>query len=110
MTATTAGSTWWKAFPRSVVFFTLAYLLLAVAGTVWTGNREFLLYLAVMLVLIAAVAALHVRVGFSRGVLWGLSLWGLAHMAGGLVPVPTSWPIAGETRVLYSLWIIPGYL
>lgn len=44
------------------------------------------------------------------GVLWGLSLWGLLHMAGGLVPVPASWPIHGDIRVLYSWWLIPGWL
>jgi hypothetical protein len=44
-------------------------------------------YLATMLVLIAAVATVHVRVGLSRGVLWILCAWGFAHMAGGLVAV-----------------------
>jgi hypothetical protein len=42
--------------------------------------------------------------------MWGLALWGLAHMAGGLVPVPVSWPIHGNVRVLYSLWLIPDRL
>lgn len=42
--------------------------------------------------------------------LWALSLWGLLHMAGGLVPVPASWPIDGDIRVLYSLWLIPDRL
>jgi hypothetical protein len=31
-------------------------------------------------------------------------------MAGGLVAVPENWPINGDMRVLYSLWIIPDYL
>jgi hypothetical protein len=53
---------------------------------------------------------MHRRVDFSRGVLWALSLWGLAHMAGGLLPVPTSWAIDGAQPVLYSLWIIPDRL
>jgi hypothetical protein len=43
-------------------------------------------------------------------VIWGLSLWGLAHMAGGLIPVPADWPIDAGSRVLYSLWLIPNYL
>jgi hypothetical protein len=102
--------TFWSRFPPGVVVFTLLYLLLAGIGAVWTGNREFLFYLAVMVVLIAAVTVLHSRVGLSRGVLWGLSIWGLAHMAGGLVLVPESWPIDGSSRVLYSWWIIPQLL
>jgi hypothetical protein len=31
-------------------------------------------------------------------------------MAGGLLPLPAAWPIDGGSRVLYSLWLIPGYL
>jgi hypothetical protein len=31
-------------------------------------------------------------------------------MAGGLIAVPESWPINGEHRVLYSLWLIPDVL
>jgi hypothetical protein len=29
-------------------------------------------------------------------------------MLGGLLPIPASWPIAGEKHVLYSLWLIPN--
>lgn len=29
---------------------------------------------------------------------------------GGLVTVPEGWPVNGEIRVLYSLWLIPGRL
>lgn len=97
-------------FPRSVVAFTGVYLSIAILGAVLTGNREFLFYIVVMAVLIGVVTAVHRRVVFSNGVLWGLSLWGLAHMAGGLVPVPESWTIQGTMRVLYSWWVIPGLL
>jgi hypothetical protein len=31
-------------------------------------------------------------------------------MAGGLVAVPEAWPINGDIRVLYSLWLIPERL
>lgn len=99
-----------KRIPRDVILFTTVYLGLAVIGILVTGNREFLFYILVMSILLAAVTAVHLRVGFSRGVLWGLSFWGLAHMAGGLVPVPANWPINGNIRVLYSWWLIPGLL
>lgn len=90
--------------------FTAVYMLAAVAGAVTSGNREFVFYIGVMLVLITAVGFMHRRIGFSPAVLWGLSVWGLAHMAGGLLPVPESWPINGENRVLYSLWLVPDRL
>jgi uncharacterized membrane protein YjdF len=73
-------------------------------------NPEFLFYIGAMLVLVAVVALAHRRVGFTPAVLWGLSIWGLLHMAGGLVPVPDDWPINGNVRVLYSWWIIPDRL
>ena len=95
---------------RPVGAFTVAYLLPAIIGALRTHNGEFIFYIAVMLVLMAAVAIVHRRVGLSRTALWGLSLWGLAHMAGGLVGVPDSWPINGDKRVLYSLWLIPDRL
>ncbi|MBI2824180.1 MAG: DUF2238 domain-containing protein [Planctomycetia bacterium] len=90
--------------------FTLLYLAIAVV-TAWTiGNAEFAIYIGVMFLLIALVGLVHWRIGLSTPVLWGLSLWGLAHMCGGLVRVPESWPIEGENHVLYSLWLIPGRL
>lgn len=97
-------------WPRGVVGFTLAYMAASIVAAIATGNREFVFYIVVMGILLGAVAAVHRRVGYSRLVLWGLSLWGLAHMAGGMVPVPASWPIHGEHRVLYSWWLIPNTL
>lgn len=93
-----------------VVVFTVAYMAAAVVAAIVTGNAEFVFYIAVMLVLIASVWTLRQRLGLNHAALWALSVWGLAHMAGGLMPVPRGWPINGEIRVLYSLWFIPGYL
>lgn len=99
----------WRAL-RGVAISMTAALVAAGVGAVVTGNGEFLFYIGVLLVLMGAIAALHRRVGLPQGLLWGLAAWGLLHLAGGLVPVPASWPIAGEMRVLYSWWLIPGYL
>ena len=63
-----------------------------------------------MLVLVYVVWAVHRSVQLSQTVIWALSFWGLAHMAGGLVIVPESWPIDSGSRVLYSLWLVPDYL
>ncbi len=94
----------------ALLIFNATYLLAATFVAASRRNGEFAFYLVVMLLLGAAVIAVHRRVHLSLGVLWGLSLWGLAHMAGGLVPVPDGWPINGDVRVLYSLWLIPDYL
>lgn len=96
--------------PMAVIGCTAAYLLAAVLGAVFGGNREFFFYIAVMLVLIALIGVLHRRVGLPTAMLWALSFWGLLHMAGGLVPLPPGWPYEGDQGVFYSLWLIPDRL
>ncbi len=90
--------------------FTLGYMGLSLLTAISGRNQEFLFYFVVMLLLIAATVALHLRVGLHLGALWGLSAWGAAHMAGGLAPIPESWPSVGDSHVLYNMWLIPGLL
>jgi len=91
-----------------VVWFTVIYTAIGAIASIRTGNYEFVLYVAVLGVLLAIVTTIHLKIRFYITTLWGLSLWGLAHMAGGLMPVPSSWPTAGEGNVLYNLWLIPN--
>ena len=93
-----------------VAAFTGLYMAVWLAATIILRNQEFVFYFAVMCVLIVVVGGVHWRVRLHIGALWGLSFWGLAHMAGGLMPVPPSWPIHGETYVLYNWWLVPGVL
>ena len=93
-----------------VGLFTIAYLLIATIFAVQTFNREFILYIGVMVVLALGVIALHRTVTLSQRVLWGLSIWGILHMVGGLVRVPAGWPTAGSKPVFYSWWLIPDVL
>lgn len=93
-----------------VVLFNAAYMAAAVTGSVVQGNREFIFYIVVMLVLIAVMSVVHRRVRLTTPLLWAFSLWGLAHMAGGLCPLPAGWPYNGDQAVLYSLWLIPERL
>jgi uncharacterized membrane protein YjdF len=95
---------------RRVLWFTLAYLGIACPYALFSGNHEFVLYIAVVLIIIPVIGVVHARVTLTTSLLWAFSVWGLLHMLGGLVPVPEGWPIHGENRVLYSLWIIPGRL
>lgn len=93
-----------------LILFTASYMLAAVAAAVLSGNGEFVFYIVVMIILIFAISIVHRRMSLTNGQLWALSVWGLLHMAGGLVPMPESWPVNGPIRVLYSLWLIPGLL
>ncbi|MFT5467050.1 MAG: putative membrane protein YjdF [Verrucomicrobiales bacterium] len=85
-------------------------MLAAVAGAAIQQNREFVFYIVVMVVLIAVIAFVNWRAQLPNGILWGLSIWGLLHMAGGLIPLPEGWPYHGENAVLYSWWILPELL
>jgi uncharacterized membrane protein len=93
-----------------VAAFTASYMLTATLGAVLTSNVEFAFYIAIMALLVGLVAVVHRAIALTSAQLWALSVWGLAHMAGGLLPVPQSWPIDGEIRVLYSFWLVPGML
>lgn len=93
-----------------LALFTGAYLLVAVAASLRFGNKEFLFYIITMLLLIASVMGIHHRMALRAGQLWALSLWGLAHMAGGLWPLSDRALIDEGQRVLYSLWLVPGWL
>ena len=92
-----------------VLAFTLLYMAIWLVVALALKNDEFVFYFVVMCVMVVALTLIHFRVRFRVGSLWGLALWGLAHMAGGLLPIPASWPIHGETHVLYNWWLVPGY-
>jgi len=51
-----------------------------------------------MVVIGAMVGAAHACVRLSRPCLWALSIWGLAHMCGGLVHIGSD--------VLYNYWLV----
>ena len=95
---------------RVIAPFTIAYLLAFGVFVIVQGNLEFVYYGAVMAVLIALVLVLDRAVNFTQPVLWGLTLWGLLHLAGGNVPIPAHLADDGGQHVLYSLWIVPGLL
>ena len=70
----------------AVGLFTLAYVL---GFTVWflsIGNYEFIVYIVTMGLLIALVALSLRTAEFPPAMLWALTVWGLAQMAGGGVP------------------------
>jgi uncharacterized membrane protein YjdF len=93
-----------------VFLFTGTYMAAAVIGAMRQANREFVFYIAVMLVLIAVMAAVHRAVRLSAPLLWAFSIWGLLHMAGGLLTLPEGLPYEGPHAVLYSFWLIPERL
>ena len=67
------------------------------------GNAEFLLYAGIILVLAAWILWKQRSIRFDLHILWGLSIWGFLHMAGGNIPV------GDGGRVLYSVELIRIY-
>lgn len=80
--------------------FGVVYTAAAAVYSLAMGNTEFIFYVGVMVVLGVLVTGVHWRVRFTTGLIWALAVWGLLHMAGGLVQV------GGEAGVLYNLWLI----
>ena len=97
-------------FSPVLILFSALYMLIAILAAIGQGNIEFVFYIVVMVVLITSLVLVHRQVHFTDGVLWGMSCWGMLHMAGGLVHVPESLTQNGSQPVLYSWWIIRDWL
>jgi len=79
--------------------FALAYLIGFSAVAIAAGNTEGVVYLIAISLAFFGVVVVYAHVEIAPGVLWGLSIWGLLHMAGGLVRV--------DGEVLYGFQLIP---
>lgn len=85
----------------TVLAFTLAYVTVFAFLFIRAGNAEFVWYVVTLVVLAAIVGRGQRSARFPLPILWALSIWGLAHMAGGGVPVDGS--------VLYAHTVFPLY-
>jgi putative membrane protein len=82
-----------------VLAFTLAYVAGFGIWFVLIGNLEFLWYIATLLLFVVLIGTTIRRTRFPPLILWALSIWGLAHMAGGGIEV--------DGAVLYALKLVP---
>jgi len=82
-----------------VLAFASAYVLGFGVYFVRIGNSEFLWYVATLIFFMALIAATLKASQFPPAILWALSLWGLAHMAGGGLRVGDG--------VLYAYRVVP---
>lgn len=83
----------------ALIIFNLVYVLGFGLSYLLSGNYEFLWYVAVLVFFFILVLATWSRAKFDAIILWGLSIWGLMHMAGGGLKVGDG--------VLYGLHLIP---
>jgi uncharacterized membrane protein YjdF len=75
-----------RAHPR-LAAFTLSYLAVFLGVGLAIGSDVAVPYVVLILVLIAVVCRLERRFQLGAGVLWGLSVWGFGHLAGGVIPL-----------------------
>lgn len=82
------------------ILITIIVMLLAFSFYYFViENYEFIIYIFVILFFFVLILLTNNRVKYSNTSLWGLTLWGTLHMAGGGVPV--------KGDVLYKLILIP---
>jgi hypothetical protein len=98
------------ASPGPVLIFTGAYVAAAAWVSLAAGTPGLVMYLGLMAVLVPVLYLVHRHSPLGAALMWSFSIWGLLHMAGGLVPIPTAWSEEGARSVLYSWWLIPGLL
>lgn len=83
-----------------VILFTLFYSLIFAGYYLATGNREFVLYVGVLLFFFVLLIGTIQATKFSTRLLWMLSGWGLLHLAGGGIPI-------NKEEVLYHWVLVP---
>ena len=90
----------------AVLLFTAAYVAVFVIYFLLIGNHEFIWYVFTLVALSGLIVITKDRAGFPPALLWALSLWGLAHMAGGSVRVGEGvlynyvlWPLVDQTNI-----------
>lgn len=81
--------------------FAINILMLLCFGTYYviTGNKEFIIFVLVIIGVLALLLYTNKRVQYSNLSLWGLTIWAFLHMAGGVF-------YFGGTR-LYEIILIP---
>ena len=84
---------------QQILLFNFFYISVFIFYYVTRHNFEFLLYIGVLILFFVLIFLTLPKSKFSPAILWGLSIWGLLHMAGGGVAV-------GE-GVLYDVILLP---
>lgn len=84
-----------------LLVFTLAYLIPFTWYFLSKGDGEFIWYAIIVLALFSLVIGTLRVSKFTHGIVWGLSVWALLHLAGGGIVVGND--------VLYGLQLLPIY-
>lgn len=90
----------------AVLVFTGLYVAIFVIYFLAIGNHEFIWYVLTLMGLCGLIVVTRKRAALPPALLWALSFWGLAHMAGGSVRVGEGvlynyvvWPLADQANI-----------
>lgn len=84
---------------RPVLIVNLLNVSIFTVVALGRSNVEFLLYIGVILVVMAWILVKQRSVQFDLAILWGLTIWGMMHLAGG--------NLRANGDSLYSLELLP---
>lgn len=98
-----------KPHMRYVSIFVLSYYSIGLVMALADQNLEFLFYGAIMALIMGAVVWMDTRSPFSQFALWGMAIWGLVHLAGGIVPIPEAITEPGRPETLYNMRLFPWF-
>ncbi len=98
-----------KPHMRTVSIFVLSYYAVGVALAVASYNLEFLFYGAIMAMIMGVIVWMDTRFTFSKWALWGMAIWGLVHLAGGIMPIPEAITEPGRPANLYNMRLFPWF-
>lgn len=88
-------------YARFTLVYTAAFAIFGAAA----GERRVVAYMVVLGVTAAMACAAHRVARFTPAVCWALSVAGLLHLIGGLLPSPQE-----GAPVFYETWLLPGAL
>lgn len=85
---------------KKIFLINLVYLALALYVFLGRKNYEFVGYIGVIVLVLTLILFTNKKVKYPNFVLWGLTIWGAMHMAGGGVTLKNG-------DILYKLILIP---
>ena len=82
-----------------ILITNIIYLIIFLFYYIRKLNYEFIIYVAVILFFLGLIIATNKKVNYPDFTLWGMTLWGFMHMAGGSIRI--------NSEILYKLILIP---
>ncbi len=110
MTGYVHDDPYWNPQIKAASGLTVVFLIATAIISLASDNNWFFVNAIMMGIVFVVLGYLHHRIRLSTATIWALAGWCVLHMGGGLIQIPETWPIEGDSHVLYSWWLIPDLL